>query len=860
MTSSIFTRALAALLVCLAANVQADESPTGANVRVALNIKAQPVREALQAFGEQTGLQVLFRSEGVSVEGVKAASVSGELPAGEALTKMLAKTGLKYEFVNDKTVRVAAAQEEMQKANAVAEGSERPLAGARAQSESPRAQEASDKSQTDSSVSAGTDGSDTKLEEIVVTAQKREERLMDVPSAVSAISGERLELLNVTSLSDLSAYVPGLSVNSIGSPGLRNVIIRGVAAGYLGDLGGPLVGTYIDDLPINTSTASGRGSTSGLDLLPYDVDHVEVLKGPQGTLYGGNAMGGLIKYSLRRPNLTDFDAQVGASSQYTRDSDSPDWGLRAALNMPLVSQKLGLRLSGFNQTTAGYIDNIGTGDDGANHSTQKGGRAALLWQATDDLSIQTGFLLQKTDIDDLTFVTLDGTTREPLFGRQVLSTFFPQRYAQETRNYSLSINWNLGFASLSSASGWSRLEAANDSDYSVPYGLFARGNSDDLALYKTATQAKKFVQEIRLSSVGNKTVEWMLGGYYTKEDTAEQDTWPTFTSSYAPLPYNLYILDSTGLYKERAAFANVTYKINDRFDVSAGGRYSSYKQSIGCSNSTGPFGSGFHPCLTTPSKEVPTWMGNARFHVTEDAMLYARVATGYRPGVSNLPVNIQGGVPPQSNADKTTSYEAGLKAQMLGRRLTVDASIFDIKWRDIQTQINDGGLVYVGNGGRAETRGAEFTTGYLFPFDLQLNATLAYTDAFLAEDAPSIAGKDGDRLPASPRWAGSFTADYRRPIGASATLMFGGAYRYKDAVVSQFPSTGLTAPLPPQNMVDLHAGIEFARLGVQLYGQNVFDDESYAGLTFIADPTRLRYVPVLPRTFGIRLDYRFGNE
>src|SRR5579862_5956803 len=178
------------------------------------------------------------------------------------------------------------------------------------------------------------------LEEVVVTAQKREEKLTDVPASISVISGERLEALNVTSLADLASYVPGMSVQSNGAPGFSQIVLRGINTNANNYSAGPTVGTYIDDLPVNSSSNGSRGGEIGADLNPYDIDRIEVLKGPQGTFYGSSTLGGLVRYILKKPNFDAFDVRAGASIESIDGSGSPGYAVNGAVNVPIVSDHL----------------------------------------------------------------------------------------------------------------------------------------------------------------------------------------------------------------------------------------------------------------------------------------------------------------------------------------------------------------------------------------------------------------------------------------------------------------------------------------------------------------------------------------
>jgi iron complex outermembrane recepter protein len=696
-----------------------------------------------------------------------------------------------------------------------------------------------------------------QLDEIVVSAQKRSERLVDVPAAITAISGERLEALNVQSLTDLAGYVPSLTISSYGAPGMNSIELRGLGAGYLDDFAGPLVATYIDDLPVGSSTSAGRGNLFGLDLVPYDMERVEVLEGPQGTLYGANAMAGLIKYTLRQPDLNQFEARAGTDIGHVSESDGVDWAARGAVNMPIVQGTLAARLSGVDQENAGYIDNIGTGREDANHSSGKSGRAALLWQATDALSVHATILAQDSSADDTTSVLLNTVTMRPVYTAQTTDTHFPQVLYQQTRNYSAGLDWTIPFATLTSVAGWSTIYTGLHEDFGVPFAIDAGFPVGTLALYQLTTNVRKFVEETRLTSPANQRIQWIAGAYYTDEHAGEDDYFPTFTSSYVPLgpSSTLWAGPESYLYKELAGFGNVTYKFTDQFDLSAGERYSSYRQS-GCTDLVGIEGTGLQ-CSDAPSKSISIWSADARYHLNPDAMVYARVATGYRPGGPNGPSTLCD-IPAASNPDRTKNYEVGFKGELLDDRLQINSTVYHIDWTDIQLNIDKGSCIYLGNGGTAVSNGAEVSMVYQVTEGLRLNTAFSYTHAYLTQDIPAAGGDSGNQLPLSARFSGSVTGDYTHPIDGRTNFVMGGSYRYKDSTVSQFVGSGAPYALPPQNIVDLYTGVVIKELSIRLIGKNVFNNRSYLGLQYVNDPAvGIRAIPVQPPTLMLSADYKF---
>jgi iron complex outermembrane receptor protein len=708
---------------------------------------------------------------------------------------------------------------------------------------------------------ANAGGADSSVEEIVVTAEKRSEKLVDVPVSVGVLSGDHLELLHSNSLADMASYVPGLTVQNGGSPGENVLTIRGLSTAYNNISSPALVGTYIDGMQIGSSTAGTRGSVFGLDLMPYDIAQVEVLRGPQGTLYGGDAMAGLVKYELRKPDLTQFAAQVGTDLEGVTGSGQLGWGGRAAINMPIINDVLGFRLSGFYKNSPGWIDNIGTGIEDSNHAEESGVRATLLWQPVSNLAVQLTVLGQDIDTDGPTAVTLNAATSKPAYGDDTRLTLLPEPYRQQLRAYDLDIDWDFGFAKLNSNSSWQHFGNTARYDLSPNFGHFVSATPNAIVDEHLSDDVNKFTEEVRLSSPDNQRIQWTVGGYYTHEDGYQIENVPTFTAQYVPLPAADNVLYDNGnyIYKEMAGFVNLTYMFNDRFDISAGDRYSVNKQN-GCTlTTTGLFGGTPGACFERPSQDVSTWMANARFHLSHDSMFYARVATGYRPGGGcDTCGNPKLGTPNFFYPDRTTNYEVGFKSDAFNHRLQIDASVFYIDWTNIQLgQLTSMGILYTGNGGTARSSGIEVTSSYKLTEDLRITASLDYTNAHLTQDAPGAGGVDGDQLPNSPLWSGSVLVDYSRPAFDNSRFIAGGGYRYRDSLVSQFAGTGQPLPMGPQNIIDAYAGLTVQNVSFRLYGKNIFNNQSYTGLYYLTNPKLPQFVPIQPRTIGLSVDYKF---
>ncbi|KKW91168.1 TonB-dependent receptor [Sphingobium chungbukense] len=703
--------------------------------------------------------------------------------------------------------------------------------------------------------------------EIVVTAQKRSEKLTEVPLAMAVVSAEELANRGATSVADIAAYVPGVAISNGGAPGQNGVVIRGLATSYNNSFNAPLVVTYIDDQPTGASAGGFGGARGGaytLDLMPYDVEKVEVLRGPQGTLYGANAMGGILKYSLKRPDLKAFEARAGGELAHVASGGGLDWGLRGAINVPLVTDKLAIRISAYNRETAGYLDNIGIGRENSNSTRTTGGRVAILFAPSDRFDIEASVLAQRIRSDDSSAVTLVGQTGEPAYGRYTRSTKFAETYAQDAVSYALRMNWDLDFATLTSSTSYARMKYDQTLDLS---GIrYVPSVPTALIPYTFINRVRKLTQETRLASPDNGALTWLIGSFYTSERPHEYNDFRAFSTYDVPLPApnDILLLGTTpgsrNKYTEWGAFANGTYRFSEKFDLGAGIRYGK-NRAKGCDEGfIGIYGNGGkYACQSRPWDGVATWMANVRYHFQPDAMIYGRIATGYRPGGGcDTCGNPLLGVPPTYDADTLTNYELGIKGLFLDRRLQFELSAFYIDWKDIQLRVtNAQGFSYPGNGDTAVSKGVEVNASYSLRNGLKLSGFVAYTDAKLTAPAPGVGGKDGDRLPGSAPWAGAVMVDYRGEIAGGLNGVAGIAYRYKASVDSQLAGTGQPFRMGAQNIVDLYGGVNFDKTSVRLYVKNLFNDRSYTGLTFLTDRTRPLFTPVQPFTIGLQLDQSF---
>lgn len=700
------------------------------------------------------------------------------------------------------------------------------------------------------------------LEEVTVTAQKRTENLQDVPATVSVIGSDALSELHATQLADIGAYIPGLQVDSYGTPGQTILSIRGISP----ISANATVGSYIDDTPIGSTGFHDRGGSYALDLLPYDVRQIEVLSGPQGTLYGANALGGLIKYDLTTPSLTSSEFRVGGTVFGIDHSSGVGSGFRGYANTPLIPDTLGLIASVGQERTPGYIDNSATGRKDQNSDLQRSARLGLLWQITDVASLKVNGLYANTEADGVATVALDPVTMKPLTGDLTDNNLRPNVYNNTLWYFAATVNWKLPFADFVSATSWSRKADQFTQDSTITYQSLLPllgGPANGITDFPLYISAKRFSQEFRLSSSTHETIEWLAGLYYDYEKGTNTQFVRAFDAngqSLANLGIDpLFAAALPTIYRKYSAFANATWHATTRLDFGGGIRYARNVQ--GFSQIVEP-GSPLLPASDVPGKSaegVTTWLGRVNFKFTDDVMGYGLVSTGYQAGGPNTSLP---GVPPAVSSSKLTNYEVGLKSTLLEGRAVLNLSAFDLEWKKIQVPGSlPSGISYIANGGGARSRGLQLESTIKLAQGLELRANGSYTDAKLTDDAPTAYGFKGDRLPLVPQVAGSLRLDYEHPAIADWNFHAGAGLRYS----GRRYSVGLTAldgiPTAAYSALDANTDISNSHWTFRVFAKNLTDKRAY--LTAFSFPdisgtvVQNEGTVLQPRTIGLAVDYEF---
>ena len=706
---------------------------------------------------------------------------------------------------------------------------------------------------------------------IVVTAQKRNERLQEVPLSVTALDAASLSQQNLVSLQDYSSRVPGLtySGNQQGE-----IAIRGVTTGFGTN---PTVAILVDDVPFGSSTAFPQASS--LDLDPSSLKQVEVLRGPQGTLYGASSLGGLIKYTTAEPDTYDFSGTAEVGANLATDGGE-GYSVRGMANVPLIDGVAGIRVSGFYRRDPPIGYNALTNEEDGNRSRTYGWRAALRVNPTDALTMDFAVLDQQLR----NFGNTNGSRAQefvdsnyqPQYGD--LGYFnLPQPSFSKNRLYTARLNYDLGFADATSITSYSKYSGNEDVDLTQLFSgiipilslVGADIPPDDRVILGNGHSTKKWTQELRLTSNGSATIDWIVGFFFTDEDSENPQILDAVGTGN---PINIFTGERNSAYKEYAGFAALTYHFTPEFDVQVGGRYAHNSQTFE-TVASGPLQvlqtGDTAPAVTrgTSSENAFTWLITPRYRFSPDLMAYARVATGYRPGGPNLP---QQGVPDTFDSDKTVNYELGIKGELFDRKIRFDVAGFWIDWSDIQLlNINSATqFAYTTNGSAARSRGIEGSVDYRAWEGFTLGANVAYIEAELTEDLPQPAtvspvdGEAGDRLPFSPKWVANLSARQEFDLSDNATIYFGGNFSIVGKRFGNFTDSE-THPrvyLASYTQIDLNAGIRW-----EDYSLNFFVKNANNSRGAISGSYQTNYVPengyilnlINPRTIGVSFNASF---
>lgn len=697
------------------------------------------------------------------------------------------------------------------------------------------------------------------LQEVLVTAQKQgEQRLQDVPIPMTVIKAGNLVDNNQLQIQDYYTHFPNFSVAPSPDVGNSQILqIRGITTG---EGSTPTVGIVLDDVPIGTAT----GNTIP-DLDPSDLAQIEVLRGPQGTLYGSASMGGLVRYVTIDPSTTQLSGRVQAGVGGVENGASIGYTVRAAANVP-ISDTLAIRASGYSREDPGYIDNPVLGTHGVNRQKNYGGNVAALWRPSDAFTAKFKVLYQKLNTDGSGNVTV-----VPGLGK-LQQNFIAGvgAFSQDLQFYSLTLDGKVGTFDVTSLTGYNHTQFNNSLDFTYLYGPYSAlvfGSAYGGAAILTGDTAGTFTQEVRASTPIGDHLVWQIAGYYSTDSIGSQQNYPGIDQTTGAI--GGYLIKATLLNhdQERAVFTNLTVKFTDQFDVQLGGRESWLK---GIANYETITGALYPTAINSPYSENKsdafTYLLTPRYRFTPNLMAYVRLASGFRPGggvsdptptttcvVIHLPCTYA--------PDKTKNYEVGMKSNVLNDKLTFDASLYYINWRGIQILLTNptNGFPYTTNGGNAKSQGAELSVETRPIQGLTISSWVTFSDAVLTQNFPensSAYGKEGDRLPNSSRRSGNLAIQRDFLLTSNATGFVGGTVSYIGDMYGVFEPTADRQHFGGYTRFDLNAGVNLNSWDINLYVNNLTNKYAAIGGGLGTFPP-YSFTYITPRNFGVSVAKNF---
>lgn len=730
-----------------------------------------------------------------------------------------------------------------------------------------------------SSRSERQDRNATTLDEVIVTATRREEKLRDVPVSITALSQEDLNERGIVNYDGLATATPGVVLNRA-SANFNNFTARGIATNGYGANLQSTVAIYLDELPI-----SSNGNSTILDPSLYDVERIEFLRGPQGTLFGSGSLAGALRILTHDPDPSRFDASALVDLGVMNQGGGLRQRYNAMVNVPLIEDQLALRIVGFSRNEEGWVDNVGTGIENSNSLIQYGGRAILQWEPTDRFVAR---LMYSREIAN----PHDSSLTNPTLGEFVRRSDRPDLFQSDMTNYNATFEYQFDGARLTSSSTLS--------DYTGLFYVDLAGSYAQRFPFALDADAydKTFVQEVRLVSDAGGQFDWSLGGFYFKKrrdvDYGYRSS-PAYLSAHGMtgLPDEYYQrFGSHFISHEMAAFGQLTYRFTPDLWVTGGLRYGNtdaqgFTEAGGYNSNylTRAFFNLNGP-LTVTSIAAATGVKveengfshrlSLSWRPSPSVTTYAAVSTGFRPPIVNARAGVVSTLDPTdivipygATSDNLTNYEVGVKGRWFGGRLLADVAAYWIDWNDIQVQANrvSDSVQFATNIGGATSKGVELSV-FAMPADgWTVALTAGFNDAKvddLTASEAAISGAVLDARLAGPQVQGSLRIGYEWQPTAGVRGNASVAISHVGSFPNAFPNTPgkPLVPLPTYDTVEgytfVNANLAFAfdNFTVAGYVENLFDDQS---VNYIHPEAFIdgRYGRVRPRTVGVRIGYEY---
>jgi iron complex outermembrane recepter protein len=738
---------------------------------------------------------------------------------------------------------------------------------------------------TVSGQTSSSQGSGSELEEITVSARRREESVQKVPISINALSEEDLAQANVKGIADIAAITPGLQFmqpNGFGAT-INTISIRGMNT----QVGASVVGIYLDDTPVQTRLPA-IGNVGNPYPVVFDLNRVEVERGPQGTLFGAGSEAGAVRFISNSPSLTEYSGFTHAEFATTQGG-APSEEIGAAGGGPIIEDKLGFRLSVWDRHDGGYVDRIdpitgATVDRDANADEKLALKAALALQVSEGVLITPSIFYQAINTDDSgRFYGIFSDASDGVFNNGRL---LPEESTDHLSVSSIKLEAHLPFADLTGVASYMNDAVDLTSDLGLFYGPLLGGfgspvgpwmpvsESDVIPLVSGRT-VRAFTEEVRLASNEPTAFFTWVAGIFVDHRT--QVDWQS--EFYAPEDATgpFYSIREQVTDEQLAAFGQGDFHLTSKWTVTLGERFGQVKTNESDINGTGPFNAGEPPIAYTNIKQTPsTPKASLSYQADPNNLFYASVGKGFRVGGGNAPLpNFCNETVPPYESDYVWSYEVGAKEQFFERRLQINSSLFRVNWSNIQQIVTPPcGVSYTGNAGTAVTKGFDLALQALVTDQLQVKLDVGYVNAYFTSSVNDSLGQplvlSGDKIgllpQVNPPWDVNTSANYEIPLPQGDKIHLRGEYEYHSRnpgpFVTQNPTSPNYFPLitadPPTHLFNARLGYTQGKRDVTLFAQNVFNSRPMLGaFQYPATSNLVTYQTFRPRTVGLSFNWGF---
>lgn len=881
-------RLLVGFVVILLINVNAM-SAEGRESKFYFNIASQPVRSALTEFVERTGHQLIFSYE--LVKPLRTSVLRGRYTVQDALDKMLIGTHLSSELTKRGVIVLTARD---------------------AHGDNNEGKEMNSKKRILASVMSGmlsgvvgADGDASAdemgwlLEEIVVTATKREQSLQDTAMSISALSSDTIDKRNLVGMGDYLNTLPGVTVLDQG-PGFNTVVIRGLSANpqFEGADSSPVSGVYFGETAISGFGVLGNSA----DIKLVDMERIEVLRGPQGTLYGAGAMGGVVRNIPTAPNLDQIEGKLNLGYSSTGEEGGDNNVAKGVINIPLIEDTLAVRAVAYRFDDNGYYKNIAGSDpatvgavanftavavdrDDIGSSEVTGGRISALWRPIGQLTVNLSYLTQEIEQNGRGQADLDlpgGYSQSRFAIRTGTTAPFGDADQQESLSddieiTNLTFDYDLGWASVFSSTSWVDEESGFNLDASGFVG-------DAFPLSQPVDYISSlFAEEVRLVSRLDGSWQFIVGAYYEERETGLVNA-TLFSGEDPNLSAGVFGLAAGDLLifhntedrdlEQLAFFGELSYDFTDSLTLTLGARAFDYDRQVTTLDIPGAL---FSPAVEMPvivdsSEKDTSFKAGLEYKPNDDTLLYATWSEGFRLGYpvpARSPITVSlcdvdnDGIYDGSNgisigdrgidSDYVENFELGGKFSLLDNRLTVNAALYQIDWDGIPISTTfSPSCTATANAGQARSRGVELDLAYHWSEKLLFNLSSSYVNAELTEDALAIGGSDGDRLPGSAEVNASVGVEYQFTL-AGYEAYVRSDYAYVGGFYNNLQESGTEAG--DYSKLNVKTGIAIDHFSIDLFVDNLTDEDAITWVDVLINDNRGHRLR--PRTVGLNVGYQF---